>query len=171
MSYEAGEGLRKYCAGLASLQWTPIFLRGKPGGVLIIESIQQVSRSAHLRLFDPDSDTVSVVAQVAPTPGKPPTPGPPSRAGELPPGPPLEVPHNLQRIRTAVTPPLQQQDQTAHMHGESWSCLVVPSPFMLSPFMLSPFMLSPACCKAQAEANVAACGSDAMQLLRSTCCM
>ena len=75
-----------------------------------------------MRLFDTDSDTVSVVVQVAPTPGKPPTPGPPSRAGELPPGPPLEVPHNLQRIRTAVTPPLQQQDQADHMHGESRSC-------------------------------------------------
>lgn len=55
--------------------------------------------------------------QVAAAPGKPSTPGPPGRAGELPPGPPLEVPHNLQRIRTAVTPPLQPQEQAALLHA------------------------------------------------------
>ena len=78
-----------------------------------------------MRLLDP----MSVVAQVAPAPGKPPTMGPPGRAGELLPGPPLEVPHNLHRIRTAITPPLQPQDQAAYMQGESRSCLVVPPPF------------------------------------------
>ena len=95
-----------------------------------------------MRLFVTASGPVNVVAQVAPTPGKPPTPGPPGRAGELPPGPPLEVPHNLQRIRTAITPPLQPQDQATHMHGESRSCMVVPPLFILSP----------ACCNAQVQA-------------------
>ena len=90
-----------------------------------------------MRLFDPVSGPVSFVAQVAPTPGKPPTPGPPGRAGDLPPGPPLEVPHNLQRIRTAITPPLQPQDQATHMHGEScWWCLP-PSCYLLHAAMLT----------------------------------
>ena len=48
--------------------------------------------------------------QVAPAPGKPP-PSAPARAGDLPPGPPLDVPPTLQRIRTAVSPMPEQGSQ------------------------------------------------------------
>ena len=48
--------------------------------------------------------------QVAPAPGKPPPSGP-ARAGDLPPGPPLDVPPTLQRIRTAVSPMPEQGSQ------------------------------------------------------------
>ena len=114
-----------------------------------------------MRLFDPDSDAMSIVMRrLRRRPASRPRPGPPGRAGELPPGPPLEVPHNLQRIRTAITPPLQPQDQAAHIHGESRSCLVVPS-------LLHAHLLHAA--KLKSEADVAACGSEAMQVLRSTC--
>jgi hypothetical protein len=154
----------KVCASSAPVSDLSIeagLSQGHVRGCLMKESFQHFSRSAYTCLFDPASRPVSFVAQVAPTPGKPPTPGPPGRAGELPPGPPLEVPHNLQRIRTAITPPMQPQDQAGHMHGESRSCLVAPPPLILSR----------ACCKAQVQADVAACGSEPLQVLRSTCCL
>ena len=56
--------------------------------------------------------------QVAPAPGKLPLSGP-IRAGDLPPGPPLDVPPTLQRIRTAVSPmPEQGSQQHAAAPGE-----------------------------------------------------
>ena len=62
-----------------------------------------------LRSADAFSAALTAV-QVAPAPGKPPPSGP-GRAGDLPPGPPLDVPPTLQRIRTAVSPMPEQGSQ------------------------------------------------------------
>ena len=51
-----------------------------------------------------------MAVQVAPAPGKLPLSGP-IRPGDLPPGPPLDVPPTLQRIRTAVSPMPEQASQ------------------------------------------------------------